>query len=254
MKIGNCVILVPVLVVLLTMSACTTKRSLVGPSVSITEPAKKLDEISSGNLEFDWYYAKGSATISYENTSLTANADIRVKKDSAILVVIRMLGLELGRAFITEDSFFLVNRMEGNYMAESIGSISKLYKIPFTFYELQQILAGNQLTEGMSAQQLLAIDGKTILETTGERMNASFILDGKKISSAIYRLHTGESAEAEFENFNHLVKKKLSPFNRKYYYPSKDKFEYAIELQLEDIELDKEKTMKFEIPAKYIRI
>jgi len=85
-------------------------------------------------------------------------------------------------------------------------------------------------------------------------MNASFMLDGKKITSAIYSLQTGESVEAAFENYNHLARKKLSPFNRKYYYPTKDKFEYAIELQLEDVELDKEKTMKFEIPAKYIRI
>lgn len=254
MKNNSWIILFPVLMVFFTMSSCTMKRSLVDQSGTVTEPDKKLDEIRSGNLEFDWYYSKGSATVSYENTSLTANADIRVKKDSAILVVIRMLGLELGRAFITEDSFFLVNRMEGNYMAESIGSISKLYKIPFTFNELQQIIVGNQPTERMFAQQLSENDGKTILETAGDRMIASFILDGKKIVAANYRLHTGESVEAIFENYKHLEKKKQSAFIRKYYYPSKDKFEYAIELQLDHIELDKEKTMKFEIPAKYIRI
>jgi hypothetical protein len=223
-------------------------------SATASIPEKKLDEIRSGNMDFDWYYAKGAATISFENSSLTANADFRIKKDSAMLIVLRMMGLELGRALITRDSFFMVNRMEGNYMAEPIESIAKLYKVPFTFAELQQIIAGNHLTDGMKAQQLTERDGKTMLEASGERWNAAFIFKGETVESAQYTLNTGESVTAVFDDYIRVEKKKQSPLNRKYYYPAKAHFEYALELQLDQIELDKQKSMKFEIPSKYTRI
>lgn len=236
------------------MISCVSKRSLTEFSPDGSVPGKKLEEVRSGNLDFEWYYTKGEATIQYENTNLTANADFRMKKDSAILVVLKMMGLEIGRAFITPDSFFLVNRMEGNYMAEPLEAIARLYKVPFTFDELQQIIAGNHLTEGMIGQQVMEKEGKFTLEAAGERWKGTFVLDDKKVKNVKYELITGESIEAEFNDYFPVDKHKQSPLKRAYYYPSSQNPEYILELRLDLVELNKTKTMKFEIPSKYSRI
>ncbi len=237
-----------------TMSSCASKKAFNSIADQPSEPDQKLREIESGNLDFDWYFARGTATVNFEQSSLTSNAEIRIKKDSAILVVLRMIGLEIGRALITRDSFFLINRMEGNYMAEPVDFISGLYKIPFLYPELEQIMIGNHLVKGMKALELIESKGIMVLKTSGERMNAVFQLNRNEISSAKYVLPAGDSMEMFFERYESVAKKKRSPLHRTYFYPVKENAEFSLELHLDEVELNKEKSMKFEIPSKYTRI
>ena len=139
-------------------------------------------------------------------------------------------------------------------MAEPLEVISRLYNVPFTFDELQQIIAGNHLTEGMYAKEGIEKEGKYTLEAAGDRWKGTFVLDEKKVKNAKYELITGESVEVEFNDHFPVYKHKKSPLNRAYYYPSIQNPEYILELKLDLIELNKPKTIKFEIPSKYSRI
>jgi hypothetical protein len=72
------------------------------------------------------------------------NAFIRIKKDSMIWVSINAaLGIEAFRILITPDSVKVLNKLDKEAQLRSVNYLQEVTKIPFSFYQLQDLLVGN---------------------------------------------------------------------------------------------------------------
>lgn len=72
------------------------------------------------------------------------NATIRIKKDSAIWVSINaLLGIEVVRCMITQDSVKLINRIDNTFFMGNFDYLNNLLKSDLDFPMLQAILVGN---------------------------------------------------------------------------------------------------------------
>ncbi|HSB92021.1 MAG TPA: DUF4292 domain-containing protein [Flavitalea sp.] len=72
------------------------------------------------------------------------NAFIRIKKDSMIWVSINAaLGIEAFRILITPDSVKVLNKLDKEAQLRSVSYLQEVTKIPFNFYQLQDLLIGN---------------------------------------------------------------------------------------------------------------
>ena len=72
------------------------------------------------------------------------NAFIRIKKDSMIWVSINAaLGIEAFRIMITPDSVKVLNKLDKEAQLRSVNYLQEVTKIPFSFYQLQDLLVGN---------------------------------------------------------------------------------------------------------------
>lgn len=94
---------------------------------------------------FDTEYLEGRANVKLESEKLNigGNAVIRLQKDKAIWVSVKKFGFEGARALIRPDSFFVLNRLNGDYTAEPLSFIEEKYQIPARFDLLQEIVLGN---------------------------------------------------------------------------------------------------------------
>lgn len=94
---------------------------------------------------FDTEYLEGSARIKLESRdyNVGGTATIRLHKDKAIWMSVKKFGFEGARALIRPDSFFVINRLNGDYTAEPLSYIEEKYKIPARFDLLQEIVLGN---------------------------------------------------------------------------------------------------------------
>ena len=112
-------------------------------------------------------YFEGKARVKVESQqfNIGGTAVIRVEQDKAIWVSVKKFGFEGARALVRPDSFFVVNRLNGDYTAEPLSFIEEKYKIPARFDLLQEMVMGNAVFFSRDLS----------LETEGE----TFVLDGK---------------------------------------------------------------------------
>lgn len=94
---------------------------------------------------FDTQYMEGRANVKLESRDLNigGSAIIRLEKDRAIWMSVKKFGFEGARILIRPDSFFVVNRLNGDYTAEPLSYIERKYKIPARFDLLQEAVLGN---------------------------------------------------------------------------------------------------------------
>lgn len=121
----------------LALAACSKK------TVS-TSTAPIPDELTIQDLEFD--YLTSSSKIRYrdEKQNVSATANIRIKKDSAIWVSITPgFGIEAARALITRDSLAFINRLDKEYQAYSFRELSDKFNFDLSYDLLQAVLVGD---------------------------------------------------------------------------------------------------------------
>jgi hypothetical protein len=99
-----------------------------------------------GVEELDFQFLETRARIMYDdgNTRQSANANIRIKKDSIIWFSVSPgLGLEALRGMITRDSLVYINRLNRTYGVYSFESLSKKFNFKLNYDILQAMLLGN---------------------------------------------------------------------------------------------------------------
>ncbi len=129
---------------------------------------------------FETEYLEGRANVKLESRDLNigGTATIRLEKDKAIWMSVKKFGFEGARALIRPDSFFVLNRLNGDYTAEPLSYLEQKYKIPARFDLLQEIVLGNAVFFSRDLQ--LATEGETYTLTGQDRRFATqHVVDGR---------------------------------------------------------------------------
>jgi hypothetical protein len=134
--------------VLTVFLAAACNKKVVGTDgkdgLTTTSKASRIIKELEDNA-FDTEYLEGRANVKLESSQLNigGNATIRLHKDQAIWISVKKFGFEGARALIRPDSFFVLNRLNGDYTAEPLRYIEEKYQIPARFDLLQEIVLGN---------------------------------------------------------------------------------------------------------------
>jgi hypothetical protein len=128
------------------LSACqkppvVTNTGATAPSL----PTRKEESAYHFNtFDFTYLTAKGRLVFVNNGRDVNTNADIRMKKDSAIWISLRPgLGIEAARILITTDSVRIVDKLNNDFLGFTFDSLSKRLDIPVDFQLIQNTLLGN---------------------------------------------------------------------------------------------------------------
>lgn len=115
---------------LLVMTSCASRKKVVQP----TQPKT-----------FEWLTA--NMDIQAEGNGMTYNdlsGQIRMRKDSIVwFSVTATMGVEALRAKISNDSIWILNRLEKTYLAEPLDTVSAQLGIPLSLPLIQTLLLDN---------------------------------------------------------------------------------------------------------------
>jgi 23S rRNA U2552 (ribose-2'-O)-methylase RlmE/FtsJ len=104
-----------------------------------------LDTVYKNYIDFQTFSAK--TKVHFENSNGKRhdfNANIRLKKDSIILIYITgPFELDVLRALIKPDSVIIVDKMEKTVTVWAVDHLQEIIHIPMTFTDLQNLLIGN---------------------------------------------------------------------------------------------------------------
>jgi hypothetical protein len=138
------------LCLLVTVSSCKTQKKVVAPiatdikpmvNKSVQDLQEKLDSCSFNSALVT---AKASVTVVREGGEMNFNISYRSKKDSVIWISVSpLLGIEVARLMITEDSVKILDKINNKYEVTSFESINKMLQMKVNFEIVQALLYGN---------------------------------------------------------------------------------------------------------------
>lgn len=183
MKYKNIVLLLLACVVASGFQACKSKKQIVHPVTLIEnkENRELFADILANEFRFQTFTSKFNLNLATGTRSLSSKANLRMIKDKALQVSIQPLfGVEMFRLHVTPDSIILLDRMNKQYVQESIDDIKNAYPVGFDFETLQALFSNR-----------LFVLGKQPLETSDYK-NFEF----KKASDMHYLLKTKNKKSA----------------------------------------------------------
>ena len=136
------------LVLLLAATSCASRKKTVAP----TSP--QTFEWMTSNLDIQ---AEGNG-MAFDDLS----GQLRIRKDSLVwLSITATMGMEVLRAKVSNDSVWIVNRLEKTYLAESLDTVSAQLSMPLSLPLVQTLLLDNN--EGLPPVENQTVQLKTFV-------------------------------------------------------------------------------------------
>lgn len=126
-------------------AAC--KKETVPTTASST--TETIGNVTVRNLDFTFLSSRGNLTLEDKGQTTNTGFALRMKKDSIIWIsVLPGLGIEAARIKITQDSVFILNRLQKEYVATDYKFLSNQFNVSLNYDVLQAILIGNYQAAG----------------------------------------------------------------------------------------------------------
>jgi hypothetical protein len=140
--------MIALLALLLTATSCASRKKTVAP-----KPSQAFEWITA-NLDIQ----AESNGMSFDNLS----GQLRMRNDSIVwLSVTATMGIEVLRAKVSNDSVWVLNRMEKTYLAEPLDSLGAKVGMPLSLPLVQTLLLDNN--EGVPPVENQMVQLKTFV-------------------------------------------------------------------------------------------
>lgn len=135
--------------VILLCASCASRKKIIPPPTTASS--------------FEWLTA--NLDIVAEGNGMTSDdlkGQLRMRQDSIVwLSVTASMGVEVFRAKISNDSVWILNRMEKTYLAEPLDTVSAQLGMPLSLPLLQTLLLDNN--EGLPPVEKQTVQLKTFV-------------------------------------------------------------------------------------------
>lgn len=253
----------------LTLFAChTAKKMSTTPTPGVDNSALTISSVllkmQGNNLDFE--HMNGEAGVDYKGqpVNIAVSSTVRWRRDSVIWMNVRKLGFTVARIQVTHDSVFVVNYLQGNYVAKNLSYIEQTFGVPLDFSILQDVLLGNPvfLTEKDKLTLEKSVDGDVILRGKDNRWKATYKLDATNF--AVKEMLFEEPATNRFLKIgykNYAKVRMPNGLQQNFSYlrtievesSQTGKVSVQLEIEAESLEINVPKNIKFEIPSHYER-
>lgn len=229
--------------------SCRTIKSLNTNNLEISkkEAIQILDE---SNLTFDYLKITADIIFTNENLDMSGNIDLRIKNNEYIWIVVKKLGFEVSRVLIRPDSVFVLDRINRIKYLESYSFLENYAGISIPFYNLQQLLAGNNLKMANDFAIFKQENNTVLIKSQIDKINFTYTINNLKsiIFVEIFDFNSNklEVSNSEFKNYQNIK----IPYQRHYSFFEKNINQGNVEMNIDEISTLKH-NIKFEIPSDY---
>ena len=239
---------------LFIFSCATKKKTIVSPTVEKIYTAQDLIKLSQSRTDCRFLTAKGSIDIRNKAIDQSAKISLYSVVDSASLIAVRKVGIEVFRALLRPDSLTVLDRFNQQYSTQSTQEFQDKWNLPFDTYLLQDILlSGVYLSDYLRYSVTDSVNHYSLLGSS-ELFWAESKFDKNSLLPSLYVLNqNGQELHIEMEEWK---------TDGKFFCPSKlyitlYELNYGkteIRILLDEINWNKPEKLKFEIPAHYTKI
>ena len=232
--------------------SCSPK---ISKKVGLAEDENPSLFLKKAVLAPEWMEGKCQLQMESEDSNLSGQGIIRIRRDSAIWVSLRKLGFEVGRALILKDSFFYLNRLNNVFEAHPISFIKEKYQLPGDFLHLQALLLGNAPLDDISD---FTVTNKESFEWQLQKSMDNGILslgwdfNNKRISAIDWNQPSSNKYfKMKFGDYKALESKQQFSYFRDLNIQSAETGNLHVVLSFNQVQFNLPVSLRFDIPQRY---
>lgn len=255
------------IIIFLFFTGCRTiKKTELAPEIPEHKPEKILKSFNKNQSDFDWFSARFTGSINWENKRHDISGTIRIKKDEKIYISISpILGIEIARTIITPDTVKFLNRINSTYYIGHMGFINSFLHTSLDYDILQAILIGNDFTKYENNSFKTSTENGLVMlhdpnrqplinpndnQTKAIEQNLWIDPDTYKIRKNLIRdISTQHKIKAEYEGFKDMQDETM-PTNINLAF-SGNGYNADLSLQYMRLSINEPQEMKFSVPSRY---
>lgn len=244
---------------LITFSACKSSKEVVKPAS--TNDVRKLETYLHQGMPFKSFEAKVQFQISAkEGIRVSMNGNIKMRKDSCLILNAQMFGIEAAKCLITNDSILIINRLNREYAVEYIKNSA--FKEYINIAVLQDIFANRMFVPGKINPDERVISRFDLLkhkDASGYRWGEDrYILDfllNKDKQYVQLKANRPETSESVLLYYDQFKAESFGFFPRQLRISTVGlKTNANLQINFDKPKFDAATDFKFELPAKYKRV
>lgn len=162
--------------------SCKTKIKAIeeGEATSSMSAAKIIKNHYDNDRDFKSVYIKANARYQDNKQTQNVTAEIRIKKDEAILVSIRFLGITMAKALITPTEVKYYEKVNSEFFNGDYTTLSKWLGTDLDFYKVQNLLTGEALDNLNEGNYKATIEDKLYkLDNKAKDVNKTFYFEAE---------------------------------------------------------------------------
>jgi hypothetical protein len=153
------------------LSSCNPQKKIMKIPIQEEGADYLINKLKEHELKYEWFTAKFSAEYENKGQSNSFDGQIRIRKDSLIwLSFSPVLGIEVFRMMISQDSVKFIDRMNGTYFTGDYNYVNNFLHSNIDYDILQSFLIGNDLSVYENSTFRASIDNNDYKLSTAERM------------------------------------------------------------------------------------
>lgn len=175
---------------IVVLQSCKSKARLVSEGTAFDNeiPAVQIiDKYNLNALNFSTLSIKAAAKYQDDNQSQNVMAEIRMKKDEKIMVIIRVLGITMAKALITPESVKYYDKIGNKFFEGDYSALSQWLGTDLNYQKVQSIFLGKTIEDLHKGKYKVAI---------ADKWYQLYTQDNPEVNKSFY-----------FESDNYLVKK-----------------------------------------------
>lgn len=171
-------------------SACQTSRSMLKNPLKKQGAEYLLNQMQRSELDFSYLDFKASVDVIQDDKKQGFQARVRIKKDSIIwLSISPLLGIEVARLELTQDSVRFMNRIDKTWFAGDYSLINKFLETSVDFDIVQALILGNDFSYYEKSTFKTDIDNHEYKLATAKRHKLKKYVRNKADAERVF-LHT----------------------------------------------------------------
>ena len=245
------------------ITSCKTTKGVKG-NMKFYEAQELFSLVASNSLEYQTFSGKMNASLRSGKNDININAYLKIIKDEKLQLSFQMpiIG-ELFKFAVSKDSLILIDRINKQFVAESMQDIKQTSSFDFDLYNLQALFTNQLFLAGKPAVttkdfQLFTINQEkeqTLITAKDKYIDYTFTIDyTDHIRNSLMTGNSGKTAlNWSYNNFSLLGNKSLFPMQMAMNLNNSTN-KLSVNFAFSKIDLDKEMDIDFNIPKKYNRI
>lgn len=214
------------------------------------------------NIDYETFNVpKVTFCVNGNGHSISVNGTLRIRKDSAIMISVQpFLGMEVGRAFITQDSLMIIDRIHKRYFKASYDEVGKKSDIGLNYNVFQAIFtealfAYDNPKAKISDFKETTIGDLRMLQYASSNVIQEFVVNNENRvqQASVMSEKTPYSLHWSYTKFNALDNGYIFPHQIKFQ-TSDGKRPKNMDIDYKKIELDKKLNFDSSVPSNYEKV
>ena len=136
-----------VILTITILSSCNPQKKLIKAPIREEGAEYLMEKLKASELKYLGFTAKFSAEYTNKGQKNSFNGQLRIQKDSLIwLSFSPVLGIEVVRIMLTQDSVMFINRINNTYFVGDYAYVNRFLNTNIDYDILQSFLTGNDLS------------------------------------------------------------------------------------------------------------